>query len=230
MSLRDVPAQDLIEKTAVALKDIDAISPPAWAAFAKTTSGTQKPPVREDWWHVRAASILRKLALLGPVGVSKLRVKYGVKKNRGYAEEHFRQAAGNHIRKILQQLEKAGLAMQEKKALRKGRLITPKGMSFLDKVAAQIMKEQNITIAKRPDTKLEDMMPKEAKKPRAKKEKKEGHFTEAKDVVQESTEVKPAETEKPKKPRAPRKPKEAKAPTETASAETKPSENPKEAA
>ncbi len=196
MSFRDVPPQELVERTAAALKQIATIKAPEWAPFVKTGAHTEKPPVRDDWWLVRTASILRKIALLGPVGVAKLRVKYGGRKNRGYGKERFKAGAGNHIRKILQQLEKAGFAKQEKKNIHKGRVITPQGLSFLDSIATEIMKERNITFSKKPDTQLKEIMPKEAKKTRRKKEAK--------------TEETPSETStelKPKKPRA-RKPKQ----------------------
>ncbi|MBN2111795.1 40S ribosomal protein S19, partial [Candidatus Woesearchaeota archaeon] len=95
---------------------------------------------REDWWYVRAASILRKVSMLGPVGVSKLRTLYGGKKDRGMKPEKFMKGSGNIIRKALQQLEKAGLAKQAEKGTHKGRVITPKGKSLLDKAAVKIQK------------------------------------------------------------------------------------------
>ena len=68
-------------------------------------------PEDQDWWYKRAASILRKIYRHGPIGTNKLKKKYGSKKNRGHKPEHFYKAAGSHIRKILQQLEKSGLKL-----------------------------------------------------------------------------------------------------------------------
>ncbi|MEK6939747.1 MAG: 40S ribosomal protein S19, partial [Nanoarchaeota archaeon] len=48
----------------------------------------------------------------------------------------------SHIRKILQQLEKSGLVKQTEKGVHKGRILTPKGTSFLDKIAVQLSKQE----------------------------------------------------------------------------------------
>lgn len=138
--INDVNPNELIEKAAEELKKISDITPPEWAAYVKTGSHKERPPLRDDWWHMRAAGIMRSIYLLGPIGVSKLRVKYGGKKNRGFKPERFRKSSGNIIRKILQQLESAGFAKQEEKGVHKGRVLTSKGMSFLDKIAASLAK------------------------------------------------------------------------------------------
>ena len=134
----DMDAQELIEKAAEELKKIPEIKPPVWAAFVKTGMHKERPPVENDWWYMRAASVLRTVYRLGPVGVEKLRDKYGGKKNRGVKKEHFFKGSGNILRKALQQLEKAGLVKFAERGANKGRVITPKGKSFLDKIAAQI--------------------------------------------------------------------------------------------
>ena len=137
-TIYDVDSRELILKTAEELKKIPEIKPPEWAAFVKTGMHKERPPVNSDWWYVRAASVLRAIYRLGPVGVEKLRTKYGGKKNRGTKKEHFFKGSGNILRKSMQQLEKAGLIKFEDKGVHKGRIITPKGRSFLDKIATQI--------------------------------------------------------------------------------------------
>lgn len=134
----DADAQELIAKVADELKKMPEIKPPAWAPFVKTGMHKERPPVADDWWYVRTASLLRTVYRLGPVGVSKLRTKYGGKKNRGVKKEHFYKGSGNILRKSLQQLEKAGFVKFIEKGVHRGRVITPKGKSFLDKIAAQI--------------------------------------------------------------------------------------------
>ncbi|MEM3171181.1 MAG: 40S ribosomal protein S19, partial [Candidatus Hadarchaeales archaeon] len=94
-----------------------------------------RPPEQLDWWYIRGASLLRRLYLDGPVGVSRLRVYYGGRKNRGSAPEHFRKGGGKIIRTLLQQLERAGLA--EKKE-REGRKLTKKGAELLERLAREI--------------------------------------------------------------------------------------------
>ncbi len=137
-TMYDVDPQQLILETAEELKKFPEIKPPAWASFVKTGMHKERPPVKNDWWYIRTASVLRTVYRLGPVGVSKLRTKYGGKKNRGVKKEHFYKGSGNILRKSLQQLEKAGFVKFEEKGVHKGRIITPKGKSFLDKIANQI--------------------------------------------------------------------------------------------
>jgi len=138
-TIYDVDASELIKKAASDLKKIDSIKEPNWAKFVKTSAGRERPPAENDWWFTRAASILRKVYVLGPIGVNKLKIKYGGKKNRGHKPEKFYPGSGNIIRKILQQLEKAELIKYAEKGVHKGRVITPKGKKFLDKIANEIV-------------------------------------------------------------------------------------------
>jgi small subunit ribosomal protein S19e len=179
-SIYDVPQNELIERAAEELKKVKEVQPPAWASFAKTGSSKEMPPSRKDWWHVRAAAVLRKLYKQGPIGVSKLRTYFGGKKNRGMKPEKFYRGSGNIIRKVLQQLEKAGLAAQVEKGVHKGRSITPKGKSLLDKTATQIQKslpkkEVKKAPAPKPEAKPAAAEPKkEEPKAEPKEEKKNG--------------------------------------------------------
>lgn len=133
----DVDAGRLIEAAAKELAS--GVTAPDWAKFAKTGMSRERVPARNDWWQVRAASILRTIYCShGPIGVQKLRVKYGSRKNRGHKPERFYQAGGKIIRLILQQLDKQGFTAQATIGVHKGRVITPKGKSFLDKIATQI--------------------------------------------------------------------------------------------
>jgi len=131
----DVPANLLIELVAEKLKGM--IKPPEWAKFVKTGAHKQRPPERDDWWYVRAAAILRTVYVNGPVGVERLRTKYGGRKDMGHRPERFVKGSGNIIRKCLQQLEELGFVKKEKK----GRVITPKGRKFLDDLAHELVKK-----------------------------------------------------------------------------------------
>ena len=135
----DAPANELIEKLAANLKNAPEIKPPEWARFAKTGCHKERPPTDREWWYKRSAAVLRSVYKLGPVGVSKLRTKYGGKKNRGVKPEKFYKAGGNILRKILQQLESAKLVKSSNKGVHKGRVVTPKGISLLDKTAGEII-------------------------------------------------------------------------------------------
>lgn len=135
----DVPADVLIESLSGYLKEnVREIQPPEWAGYVKTGSHAERVPQNPDWWYVRSASMLRKIYMNGPVGVSKLRKDYGGRKRRGVRPAHFAKAGGNIIRTILQQLEQAGLAQKEGI---KGRTVTGKGRSLLDAMSTQLKRD-----------------------------------------------------------------------------------------
>jgi len=136
-----VNANELIKQASEDLKKQKLVSPLEWSKFVKTGKFKERLPEDPDWWYVRAAAILRAIAKLGPVGTEKLRTKYGGKQNRGHKPEHVYKASGSIIRKILQQLEKSELIKQTEIGVHKGRVLTPKGVSFLDKIAVNIAKE-----------------------------------------------------------------------------------------
>jgi len=168
-NIYDVNQTELIEKVAEELKKIPELKPTEWAAFVKTGVSKERPPIRSDWWYSRAASILRNVYRFGPIGVSKLRTKYGVKKNRGVKPGRFYRASGNIIRKILQQLAKAELIKEDKKGVHKGKVITPKGVKLLSKAAGEIKeskpkKETPKKVEEKPAEKHEEK-PKQEKKP-----------------------------------------------------------------
>ena len=134
--VQEIEPNKFIERLKEELKKFEEISPPFWAHFTKSGVHKERPPEQEDFWYIRAASILRRLYLNGPIGVERLRTYYGGRKRHSVSPPHFRKASGSIIRKILQQLEKAGLVERDKK----GRKLSNKGKSFLDKVAKELSK------------------------------------------------------------------------------------------
>ncbi|MAF36143.1 30S ribosomal protein S19e [archaeon] len=132
-NVNDIAKDTLIKKTAKELKK--NCPAPDWSLFVKTSVAKERPPVDNDWWYLRAASILNKVYSKGPIGVSKLRRNYSAKKNRGHQPGKTYKGSGKIIRTILQQLEKAELIRKTEKKLTPGRIMTPKGRSFLDKLA-----------------------------------------------------------------------------------------------
>jgi len=124
------------------LKKQKLVEPLEWASFVKTGRSKERLPDNTDWWYHRSAALLRSIAKLGPVGTQKLRTKYGSRKDRGNKPSKFYPASGSIIRKILQQLEKSELIKQDQKGIHKGRVLTPKGVSLLDKIAIQIAKSE----------------------------------------------------------------------------------------
>jgi small subunit ribosomal protein S19e len=135
----DIPASQLIEKLAKYLKEnIEEVQPPAWASLAKTGAHVEKQPQNPNWWYIRSASILRKVYVHGPIGLEKLRAEYGGRKDFGVKIEHVVKAGGSNIRKVLQQLEAAGLVQATRS---QGRTMTPKGRKLLQEVAEDLQKE-----------------------------------------------------------------------------------------
>ena len=139
-TLYDVPADALIDELAARLED--RLEAPDWAAYTKTGSGREMPPEQENFWAIRGASLLRKIAINGPVGVQRLETEYGKAKrgsNRYKVVPATRSdASGNVIRTILQQLEEEGLVETAKG---EGRRITADGRSLLDEVAGEVLSE-----------------------------------------------------------------------------------------
>ena len=140
----DVPASKFIDKLAKYLREnVDEIQPLPWATFAKTGTHVEKQPQSPNWWYTRSASILRKVYIHGPIGLENLRADYGGRKNRGSKPNRATKAGGSDIRKVLQQLEAAGLIQISKP---KGRIMTPKGRKLLQEVAGDLSKEMVKTI------------------------------------------------------------------------------------
>jgi small subunit ribosomal protein S19e len=136
----DVPAPRLIEKLAKYLREnVDTITPPPWAAIAKTGTHIQKPPQNPNWWYIRCASILRKTYIHGPIGIQELRADYGGRKRHGVQPAHAAKAGGSIIRKALQQLETAGYVEAQKPH---GRKVTRQGRKLLQELAEELNKEQ----------------------------------------------------------------------------------------
>ncbi|MCW4010155.1 MAG: 30S ribosomal protein S19e [Candidatus Bathyarchaeota archaeon] len=135
----DVPASQFIERLAKYLKEnIEQVQPPAWAAVSKTGSHTEKPPQNPDWWYIRAASVLRKVYVHGPIGLEKLRSDYGGRKGFTVKPNHASKAGGSNLRKVLQQLETAGIIQINRP---KGRVMSPKGRKMMQEVSQDLQKE-----------------------------------------------------------------------------------------
>ncbi len=139
-TMYDVPADDLIEALADDLAD--RLEEPEWGAFAKSGVDKELPPEQDDFWATRAASLLRKVADRGPVGVERLSTEYGGAKggSNRYRVAPDKRADGskNLIRTILQQLEDEDLV---ETAEGEGRRITAEGQSLLDDTAGQVLDE-----------------------------------------------------------------------------------------
>ena len=132
----DVPADELISKLAEQEKDKKIASPKAGLAFVKTGPHTEKIPQNKDWWYTRCASLLRKVYIHGPIGVSDLKSRYGGRKQIGYNLAHHRNAGGAIIRKVLEELEGAGVRSRKNR----GRLISEEGTKRIDRIVLTYIK------------------------------------------------------------------------------------------
>lgn len=128
-------ANEYNSKLANALKEIPEIKSPEWMQFVKTGTSKKRPPQEEDFWYKRAASVMRQIYVRGAVGVSRLKTRYGSRKNRGMKPEAFRKGSGKIIRVILQQAESAGLLEKiNETGKRAGRKLTNKGKELMEKI------------------------------------------------------------------------------------------------
>ena len=138
VTLYDVPAEELVEELADRLED--DLEQPDWMTFAKTGESKELPPEQEDFWQRRAGSILRKVAVDGPVGVERLSTEYGSSKEGTVrwkvASDRRSDGSKNIIRTILQQLEDAGYVEDTNGD---GRTVTAEGTSLLDDTAGDVM-------------------------------------------------------------------------------------------
>jgi small subunit ribosomal protein S19e len=138
VNVRDVNAAKMVAAAKEELKKVEQIKPAEWSTFAKSGTNRTRPPEQADFWYVRAASVMRRVYLDGPVGTEKLRTYYGGRKRRGTKPARFKKASGAVLRKIMQQLEAAGFVEKEKDG--SGRKMTSKGRKFMDNIAYKVSK------------------------------------------------------------------------------------------
>ena len=148
----DIPAELLIPALADHLSQTKGIEAPDWSGYVKTGASRERPPTQSNWWFIRTASILRKVAREGPVGVTSLAQTYGGSQDNGAMPNTPGVASRHIIRTSLQQLEDAGLVAtqasrviehenREPTQLYSGRIITPAGHKLLNEVAHAVRPE-----------------------------------------------------------------------------------------
>ena len=134
----DVPAKELIDEVADKLKQDKTIVLPEENIFSRTGMNRENPPANKDWWYIRCAAILRKIYVNNGIGIEHLRAEYGGRHDRGSKPYKARKGSGTVVRRAVQQLETAGYV---KKIKGKGRVLTPKGQSFMDNSAHDVVKK-----------------------------------------------------------------------------------------
>jgi len=133
----DVPSKELIDEIAKKLESEKSVSLPEANSFSRTGVNKENPPENSNWWFVRCASILRKIYISKGIGIEHLRAEYGGRRDRGSKPNRARSGSGSIVRRAVQQLEKAGYVTRIKG---KGRVLTPKGRSFMDNTSNAVMK------------------------------------------------------------------------------------------
>lgn len=128
----DVKSSDVVRLAAERLKG--KMEKPAYVDFVKSGPNKERVPQDPDFFYIRSASILRQVYINGPVGVSRLRTRYGSRKEHVVHHRHHKRSGGSTIRNALQGLEKLNYVKNTKK----GRVITPKGKSFMDGIAKEL--------------------------------------------------------------------------------------------
>ncbi len=138
MDIRNVEPTKLVNELANELEKIDVIKYP-YKIPIKSGVCCERPFQQKNFWYLRCAAIMRQLYLKGPLGVSRLRTYFGKRKRRGHAPAKSMKAGGKFIRTMLQQLESAGLVKYVERP-KKGRVLTPQGVSLIHKVAKRLAK------------------------------------------------------------------------------------------
>lgn len=132
----DVPANDLIEEVAKKLEKDANIETPKENIYSKTGIDRESPPTDKNWWYIRCAAILRKVYLKNQIGVERMTEEFGGKHDRGSKPYKARAGSGTIARRAFQQLEKAGYLTKIKG---KGRMLSPKGRSFMDNTSKEVI-------------------------------------------------------------------------------------------
>jgi small subunit ribosomal protein S19e len=133
----DVPPKELINAVAKKLQNEESIIIPEANLYSRTGINKENPPTEKDWWYTRCASILRKIYVTDVIGIERLRAEYGGKRDKGSKPYKASRGSGSIVRRAVQQLEKAGYVTRIKG---KGRVLTPKGRSFLDTTSYEVLK------------------------------------------------------------------------------------------
>ncbi|KAI5159909.1 small subunit ribosomal protein S19e [Nematocida ausubeli] len=143
MKVEEICPEQFINVLSKSLKEEKKIERPAEADHIKTGHGREQAPVSEDWYHVRAASLLRKLymeELTNPekskygFGVMWFARVYGGAKNNGHKPSHTVSGSKSLVRRILQSLENVKLVSTMPKG---GRKLTQTGHAYLQEIAGK---------------------------------------------------------------------------------------------
>ena len=146
----DIPADLFNPALAQAMADQKAVSMPDWGQYVKTAVDRERPPTQDDWWYLRTAAILRKVARNGPVGVT-ISLKPSAEERQRFHAEHARRCLTPHHSHRFAAARRCGLVekvptkevegVDGKVQLYAGRRITAAGQKLVDNVAHSVREE-----------------------------------------------------------------------------------------
>merc|ERR1711934_962727 len=131
-SYKEVSQAELVDELTLYLKANKVVTCPPGTVFVKTGPAKENSPDEAEWFFVRAASTLRRLADNREMGVMGLAKLFGSRNRRRIRKAHKVKSACGHIRQILQQLEKAGYVEMTEANKRR---VSVKGHELLGSVA-----------------------------------------------------------------------------------------------
>ncbi|KAJ9525301.1 hypothetical protein QJQ45_020838 [Haematococcus lacustris] len=149
--VKDVSAEDFIKAYSAHLKSNDKLHLPTWVDVVKTGKFKELAPYDEDWYFVRAASILvslfaaaaaicRRLYNRPGIGIGRFQTLFGGRMHRGAAPEKFSKSSGGLVRHIMQSLEEIGI-LEKCTSIKGGRKLTASGQRDMDVIAGGIKAE-----------------------------------------------------------------------------------------
>ena len=119
---KKIPPSALVEGLTEEFKEMKEIKVPEWVEFLKAGIHREKPWEQQDWYYRRLASTLRKVSLMGPVGIEKLGQEYGGSVDRGSKRYHPASGSRFIVRHMLNTLESMGYVKKDSK----GRMLSLK--------------------------------------------------------------------------------------------------------
>lgn len=134
---RHAPVDNLIERMKNQFEKDERVKVPEWVNYVKAGVHREKSWVQTDWYHRRLASTLRKVYLMGPIGLSRLSAEYGGRVDRGSKRYHPERGSRYIVRHMLDALEDLGYVKKDQR----GRTVSPAGVSFVTKAAKDVLTE-----------------------------------------------------------------------------------------
>ncbi|MEM0134116.1 MAG: 30S ribosomal protein S19e [Thermoplasmatales archaeon] len=129
VNFKDIPPEMLIKELSSRLSK--EIEEPKWVKEVKTGQHKERGPNDANWYYIRVASVLRKVAVNSPIGIERLASEYGGKIDRGSKAHHAGKGSRKVLRTALQDLERLGYILKNKN----GRSISSAGTKLLNSAA-----------------------------------------------------------------------------------------------